>query len=65
MGRRGGGHWRKIHGIRVAEVPHRARRDDERVWNVQCAGAELFAVAAGDGARRHAAEILWQDQRKN
>src|SRR5271154_184375 len=39
-------------------------RNDERVWNVQCAGDELFEASAGDGAGRHAAEGVCQNNRK-
>src|SRR5271167_4248643 len=35
-------------------------RNDERLWHVQCAGHELLATAAGDGAGWHAAESFWQ-----
>src|SRR5216684_3058203 len=65
VGHGGGSAWRKDRGIRMAEVPDRARGHDERVRDVQRAGDELFATPAGDGARRHAAEILWQDQFKD
>src|SRR2546425_8110956 len=45
MGHRSGSAWRKDHGIRMAEVPDRARGHDERVRDVQRAGAELFATS--------------------
>ena len=55
----------KISGIRVAALSDCAWRDDERVWDVQRAGDELLEAAAGDGARRHAAEDLCEDEREN
>ena len=48
--------WREDIGIRMAAIPDRAWRDDERVRDVQRAGDELLAAAAGDGAGRNAAE---------
>src|SRR5580692_2158724 len=49
----------------MAALPDRDRRDDERVWNVQRAGDELLEASAGDGARRHAAEGVCQDDGEN
>ena len=50
MGCGGGSDWREVPGIRMAKIPGHPWRDDERVRDVQCAGDELFAAAAGDGA---------------
>src|SRR6267378_6536861 len=49
----------------MAEIFDRAWRDDERVWDVQCAGDELFAAAAGDGAGWDAAEGVCETEREN
>src|SRR6267143_4288439 len=49
----------------MAAVFDRAWRADERVWDVQCAGDELFAAAAGDGARWDAAEGVCKTEREN
>src|ERR1700747_1426407 len=35
-------------------------RDDERLWDVQCAGDELLAAAAGYGSGRYAASGFWE-----
>src|SRR5580692_2648847 len=46
----------------MAALPDRDWRDDERVWNVQRAGDELLEAAAGDGARRDAAEGVCENE---
>ena len=55
-GRRWRGRRREDHGIRMAPLLHRARRDDERVRHVQRAGDELFAAASCHGMGRNVAE---------
>src|ERR1700690_1349196 len=48
--------WRATCGARIPRGAG-AGRDDERVWNVQCAGDELFTPAAGDGTGPDAPRI--------
>ena len=56
---------RKDIGIRMAAIPDRNWRDDERVRDVQRAGDELLKAAAGDGAGRNAAEGVRENERKD
>ena len=56
---------RKDIRIRMAAIPDRNWRDDERVRDVQRAGDELFEAAAGDGAGRNAAEGVCEDERED
>ncbi len=57
------GFWADIAGLLggpLAAHRTRARRHDQRLRNVQCAGDELFATAFGHVAGRNAASRLWQ-----
>ena len=57
------GSWADIAGLMggpLLRIGAGAGRNDQRVRDVQCAGDELFAAAAGDGAGWHAAESLRQ-----
>ena len=53
---------RENSGFRVATIPDRGRGDDERVRDVQRAGDELFAAAAGDGAGWNAAKDFRENE---
>ena len=58
------GSWAEIAGLLggpLLRIGFGAGRNDECVWHVQCAGHELFALAAGHGSRRYAASRLRQD----
>ncbi len=60
------GSWADLGGARRRAGTARgagAGRDDERVWDVQRAGDELFAVAAGDGAGWDAAADFREEER--
>jgi len=62
VGQRGGSTWRNRRRIRLAAIPGRARRNDEWVRNVQCAGDELLAFALGNGSGWHAPESVRQNK---
>src|SRR5258708_2132830 len=56
-----GAYRRNLARRELAGIFAGAGRDDERVWDVQCAGDELFAAAVGDGTGWDAAQGVWQD----